>query len=141
MRIKTTSSDQTYLVGKALGQELGRMKDADPLVVALSGDLGAGKTTFVKGLAEGLGVKDNVVSPTFILIGTYKGKRKTLYHVDPYRLDDAKSLASDIKELSSQEHAVIALEWAERLKPLIPDSAIWISFHHGNADEREIVIS
>ena len=142
MRIKTTNAEQTYKLGAMLGQEIAASDIDEALVVALEGDLGAGKTTFVKGLAHGLGIKENVVSSTFILIGSYQSnpKLKTLYHIDPYRLADVSSLAPEIKELLQVPHAVIAIEWAERLKQWLPEQTIWLIFKHKNKNKREIKI-
>ena len=103
----------------------------------LSGDLGAGKTAFVRGLAEGLGVpRDEVSSPTFTLIQEYRGGRLTLFHVDLYRIEDPR----EFDELGLDEIAedgVLAIEWAERL-PQPPPDAMRISIEHAGESQRRM---
>jgi tRNA threonylcarbamoyladenosine biosynthesis protein TsaE len=107
--------------------------------VLLYGDLGAGKTAFVRGLAEGLEVPPaDVSSPTFTLVQEYRGGRVPLVHVDLYRLDDSR----EIDDLGLDEiaaGAVLAIEWAERL-PNPPGDAIRVSLEHAGEDQRQITI-
>jgi tRNA threonylcarbamoyladenosine biosynthesis protein TsaE len=100
---------------EALGEKFGRA--ARPgLVIALSGDLGAGKTQFVRGLARGLGFAGRVHSPTFTLVNEYGGGRLTLFHLDLYRLENAgQILSAGIEDFLTPE-GVSVIEWAERLK-------------------------
>ena len=100
-------------------------------VIALTGDLGAGKTTFVQGFAKGLGIKEKIISPTFVLIRQHKipNSKYILYHVDLYRLeniDDLKMLGLD--EILSNPNNIVLIEWAEKAKKLMPTNAIWIKF-------------
>jgi tRNA threonylcarbamoyladenosine biosynthesis protein TsaE len=100
---------------EALGEKLGRASDCGT-VFALSGDLGAGKTQFVKGLARGLGVTARVHSPTFTLVNEYGGGRLKLFHLDLYRLETpAQILSAGIEEYLSPD-GVTVIEWAERLE-------------------------
>ena len=90
-------------------------------VVALIGDLGAGKTEFVKGLARGLGAdEEGVTSPTFTIIQTYRGGRATLHHVDLYRIDAAAELVHIGLEDLYRDEAVVAVEWFDRFPELAP---------------------
>jgi tRNA threonylcarbamoyladenosine biosynthesis protein TsaE len=106
----TASAGETEALGAALAREL---RPGD--VVLLSGELGAGKTAFVRGLAQGLGIDDDEVSsPTFTLVHEYRGGRLTLYHVDLYRLDRAATDELGLDELGVAD-GVLAIEWPDRL--------------------------
>jgi tRNA threonylcarbamoyladenosine biosynthesis protein TsaE len=114
-------------------------------VIALFGDLGAGKTTFVQGLARGLGIKRPVTSPTFILINEYRSD-PPLYHVDCYRFPDeiskaaAEAAAIGLDELMGGD-GVCVIEWAERLAALLPSERLEVRLTWGGAHERRIEIS
>ena len=108
---------------EALGQLFGRDAKAG-LVIALSGDLGAGKTQFVKGLARGLGISARVHSPTFTLVNEYNGGRLKLFHLDLYRLETREQiLSAGIEELLKPD-GVSVIEWAERLLGEHPTSIL-----------------
>ena len=112
-------------------------------VLALEGDLGAGKTTFVQGLAEALGVSDisQVLSPTYTLVNEYPAERLTLVHIDFYRLEDANGVrALGIEEQINRDDAVVAIEWADRLPDLLPAAAVWIRLQLGEGNERQIEV-
>jgi tRNA threonylcarbamoyladenosine biosynthesis protein TsaE len=111
----TTSEDETAAVGRALAPTL-RAGD----VLLLSGNLGAGKTAFVRGLAEGLGIAaGEVSSPTFTLVHEYRGGRLTLYHADLYRLDRAATDDIGLEDMGVAD-GVLAIEWPDRLRHEIP---------------------
>jgi tRNA threonylcarbamoyladenosine biosynthesis protein TsaE len=97
----------------ALGEQWGRAASSG-LVIGLSGELGAGKTQFVKGLARGLGIPARVHSPTFILVNIYTGGRLTLFHLDLYRLDGPEQIAAAGLEEYLRPAGVAVIEWAER---------------------------
>src|SRR5829696_1827406 len=122
--ITTSTESETAAVGRELATTLSAGD-----VVLLSGDLGAGKTAFVKGLAAGLGVAtDQVSSPTFTLVQEYRGGRLPLFHVDLYRLEDARELDDlGLDEIAAD--GVLAIEWAEKL-PRPPDGAVHVSIEH-----------
>lgn len=108
-------------------------------VVALYGDLGAGKTVFVRGVADALGVREAVTSPTFTLIHEYRGTLP-LYHMDLYRLNTPR----EIMEIGVEEYfygdGVCLVEWAEKLGELLPEDAVRITIRHRDATRREITI-
>ena len=97
----------------ALGEKWGRAAQSG-LVIGLSGDLGAGKTQFVKGLARGLGIVARVQSPTYVLVNIYDGGRLSLFHLDLYRLDTPEQVAAAGLEEYLQPAGVTVIEWAER---------------------------
>lgn len=144
---RSLSSEKTKKLGEALAKKL--KPRARAAVFALKGDLGAGKTTFVQGFLHGLGVGRRAPSPTFIIMlrhslprGSRRGAFKNLFHVDAYRLSDAKHLAVlGFKDILSDPANVILVEWAERAKKILPKDAVWISFKHGkHENERHITI-
>jgi tRNA threonylcarbamoyladenosine biosynthesis protein TsaE len=107
-------------------------------IIALTGELGAGKTVIAKGIGIGLGVKEGVISPTFNYILEYDG-RLPLYHADLYRIQNAATfLAMGLDEYFERE-GVFVIEWAERVYDLLPQETIWISLA-GDGDSREITI-
>ncbi|GIU75067.1 MAG: tRNA (adenosine(37)-N6)-threonylcarbamoyltransferase complex ATPase subunit type 1 TsaE [Bryobacteraceae bacterium] len=132
----TRSEEETI----ALAAELARQWPV-PCCVVLSGELGAGKTTFAKGVAEGLGAApaDDISSPTFALIHEHGGGR--LYHVDLYRLDtEAEAASLGLDEILARP-AVVLLEWAERFPRLLPEERIEIRIEAQPDDSRRIQIT
>jgi tRNA threonylcarbamoyladenosine biosynthesis protein TsaE len=130
----THSESETADVGRRLAASL---QAGD--VVLLRGDLGAGKTVFVRGLAAGLGnAPDEVSSPTFTLLQEYRGGRLPLFHADLYRLNDPR----EVDDLGLDElgrDAITAIEWAEKL-PRTPLEAVEVSIEHGDGSTRTIRI-
>lgn len=132
MTITTHSEQETADVGRALAARLD-----EGSVVLLYGDLGAGKTAFVRGLAEGLGIPgEQVSSPTFTLIQEHRGGRLPLLHVDLYRLSDSREI-DDLGLDELGESAVVAIEWAEKL-PSPPAGSMAVRITHGDGDIREL---
>ena len=136
MRIISHSPDQTRQIGEALGRML--VKGA---VVALVGELGAGKTVFAQGLAGGLGVAPDeyVSSPSFTLVNQYRG-RVSIFHVDTYRLtNEAEMVALGYEEYFDPEGVTI-IEWANKVQDLLPVNHIIVTFRFSNERAREISI-
>jgi len=108
----STSPEQTV----ALGREFGEKARAG-MIVGLKGDLGAGKTQFVRGVAAGVGATDRVHSPTFALINEYLNGRMPIFHIDLYRLETAEAiLSAGLEEFFQQKEGVTLIEWFERLE-------------------------
>ncbi len=132
-QVVTQSEAETIALGRSVGETL-----RPGSVVLLSGDLGAGKTAFVRGLAAGVGVpEEEVSSPTFTLIQEYRG-RVTLHHVDLYRIAKGESDDLGLEELA--ESAAVAIEWAEKLPRPVP-GAIRVQMEDLGGDERLVTIT
>lgn len=122
----------------AWGEAIGREARA-PLVVALAGDLGAGKTTLAQAICRGYGVAQPVTSPTFALVHEYAAPRGEVLHLDLYRLDDDRALDSiGLDELLARD-ALVIVEWPERARGRLPKSTRWIRLAVGaDPDERDV---
>lgn len=125
---------------KEFGLKLGSiLKSGD--FICLTGDLGAGKTTLSKSIAKGLGVEDDVTSPTFNIISEYKG-RENLYHFDVYRILDEEAMYDLGYEEYFYGDGVCIVEWASQIEDLIPEDHLWLDIRLGeNIDKREVFIS
>ena len=139
MTIETNSQDETKELGRAIGE---RLEAGD--VVCLTGDLGVGKTVFVQGVAEGLGIEEGICSPTFTLIQEYYEGRLPLYHFDVYRIAGC----TDMDELGYEEYfygkGVCLVEWGELVRELFPENSIYITIEkelEKGFDYRKITIS
>ena len=137
IEIRTCSSNETVDAGLALGKIL---KKGD--IVCLGGDLGVGKTAFTSGIAEALGIKGYITSPTFTIVNEYKAKIP-LYHFDVYRI----SYSDEMFEIGFEEYVegggVVVIEWANRIKDILPPSYIWVEIKKDlsqGQDLRTIVI-
>ena len=126
----------------AIAEEIGRSAPAGT-VLALKGDLGAGKTVFAQGVAKGLGISEAVDSPTFTILKIYEGGRLPLYHFDVYRLEDADEMG----ELGLDEYldgdGLCLIEWAELIADILPPDTIYITIEReedGDFDHRRIRI-
>ena len=132
------SKEETYNFALELGEKV-----KAPCLICLDGDLGAGKTVFAKGLAKGLGVEDNIVSPTFVLFNVYEKGRLPFYHFDVYRIEEPE----EMYEIGYEEYffstGVCLVEWASLIKELIPNEAAHILIEKDpekGEDYRRIVI-
>ncbi len=136
LEIATRSAKETQKIARMFAEKLIRApRRGGARVLALQGNLGAGKTTFTQGFARALGVKENVLSPTFVLMKIYplkKGNFRHLIHIDCYRLASPKDLVHlGFKELLKDKDAVILIEWADRIKKILPRNTTWLKFTHG----------
>jgi tRNA threonylcarbamoyladenosine biosynthesis protein TsaE len=127
------SPEQTRRLGAHLG---GALRAGD--VICLQGDLGAGKTTFVQGVAQGWGARDSVSSPTFVLVNVYRrGDEARLFHMDAYRLDSAPE-AEELDLDSMLAGGPLLIEWPERIGGIVPPNRLWIRFNHVDDEERKM---
>lgn len=114
-------------------------------VLSLRGDLGSGKTTFVQGLAEGLGVAERIISPTFVLMKKFKvyGLRfKFFYHIDCYRLQKPEEILDlGWREIMAEPKNIVVIEWPERIKKFLPKETIRIDFRFVDKNQREIKLA
>ena len=145
IEIITKSSKETKKAGMALGQIWGREPLSNKaLVVALEGDLGSGKTTFIQGLAQGLKVKENILSPTFVIQKDFLLKLKNfknLYHIDAYRLKNPEELLElGFKDLIGNPENLIVIEWADKIKKILPKNILRIKFENLGENKRRIKI-
>lgn len=119
-------------------------KNSKAHIFALTGELGAGKTVFVQGFAKALGIKEKIISPTFILIRQHQipTTMKVLYHIDLYRLENIKNLHHlGLEELWSNPGSIVIIEWAEKIKKQLPKNTTWISISIVKNNVRKITIS
>jgi tRNA threonylcarbamoyladenosine biosynthesis protein TsaE len=132
----TNSAEETVALGRKFALDL-----APPLVVLLRGDLGAGKTTLVKGMAEGFraALADDVTSPTFTLIHEYRGPRVVLYHIDLYRIDTERELETLALSDLYAPNSILLIEWGEKFPRLLQDMNVEISLERVGETRRRIL--
>lgn len=142
----TEKKEETKKLGKLLAQEL-----TGGEVICLCGELGAGKTTFTQGLLEGLGAEKPYTSPTFVVMKEYERKMtkskfpisnkiRKIYHFDAYRLEEKDFSALGWEEIIADESNICIIEWADKIKKIIPERAIWIEFEWCDEKRRKIIL-
>lgn len=143
--ITTRSANETKKIASILAREASKTKiDASALVIALSGNLGAGKTTFTQGFARALGIRERVLSPTFVIMKIYalqkRARAQHFVHIDCYRIHSPRDITPlGVKEIFKDKDAIILIEWPERIRTLIPKSALWVKFRHGKKENERIL--
>ena len=135
MQIRTTSPEQTEAVGRQLAA---RLRPGD--VIAYYGDLGAGKTAFTRGLAAGLGVTEQVTSPTYTIVNEYLGGRLPLFHFDMYRLSSSDDLWDIGWEDYLERGGVCAVEWSENVADALPENTVRVRIDRDGDTGRRITI-
>jgi tRNA threonylcarbamoyladenosine biosynthesis protein TsaE len=151
MEITTKSAEETQKVGEKFADSFLKERK-NSLIVALVGDLGSGKTTFIQGFARGLSIKQRIISPTYILMRKYdipsttkkKNKIREFYHVDLYRLEG--DVGGEVKQLGltdiwGKRGNVVMIEWAEKIGNKIPKSSYTINFEYESENSRKIKIN
>lgn len=136
LQVKSASAEETQAFARKLA--LGLKKNA---LVCLFGDLGAGKTTFVKGFASAFGINEkSVKSPTFVLWHTYDGSKGRLHHLDCYRIEKPEDFGNEMLHLLEQNDGTIVIEWAQNIEPFLPEDRIDIHFEHVAPNIRTITV-
>lgn len=141
LKIISKSSGQTQKIATNLAQSLKRGR-----IIAFEGNLGAGKTTFIQGLAHGLGVKEKISSPTFVIFKKYKVTHqeniKWLYHFDLYRINNIDEVIDlGLEDIIKEEKSIIAIEWAEKIKKILPKDVLQIKIKNINKNKRKFIFS
>ncbi len=139
----TTSSGQTKKLGERLAKGIKKKKlKKTAFVIGLEGELGGGKTTFLQGFAKGLGIKERILSPTFVILKRFKMKSRNFYHIDCYRIQKTKEVIDlGFKEIVSNPKNIVVIEWANRIKKIMPKKTIWIKFDFIDEKTRKIIFS
>jgi tRNA threonylcarbamoyladenosine biosynthesis protein TsaE len=134
----TNSAEETIALGRGLASALG-----PPKLVLLRGDLGAGKTTLVKGIAQGFEAasEEDVTSPTFTLVHEYRGPSATLYHIDLYRVDTPRELETLGLDDLMGDNSVLLIEWGEKFARFEGERDVEIAFERISDNERKIRLS
>lgn len=133
----TNNLRETQKIAEDIAQQL---KGGE--IIALHGELGSGKTTFAQGLAKGLGITKRIISPTFIIMRTYKTGSKNFYHIDLYRVESQNDIEGlGIKEILADKNVIVAIEWAEKIQTLLPQERIDMRLEYVSESKRRIVIN
>ena len=130
----TAGEEQTEALGVRLGQLI-----QPGAVIAYTGDLGAGKTAFTRGLARGLGIPDRVTSPTFTIVNEYEGGRLPLFHFDMYRLGSSDELFDIGWEDYLARGGVCAVEWSENVEEALDRQTIWVEIRRGEGHDQRVI--
>jgi len=141
----TKNQKETISLGKEIAKNLiKKKKRKKALILALIGDLGGGKTTFLKGFAKGIGIKEKILSPSFILIRKFEIPKQTLnfknfYHIDCYRIEKPKEiLALDFKKIIDNPQNIVAIEWADKIRKILPKKILVLKFEVLGKTKRKI---
>ena len=134
----TSNPSQTRQAGKLLAKEVLKTKPGKrAFVFGLRGDLGGGKTTFLQGFARGLGIRQKILSPTFVIMRKFNN----FYHLDCYRLKKPQEIVDlGFKKIIAGPENIVAVEWADRVRKIMPKNTIWINLEFIDDKKRKIVI-
>jgi len=132
--MNTDSVEETMDIGRKIGQKVSR-----GMTICLTGDLGTGKTHFAKGLAEGLGIKDNITSPTFTIVNEYHEGRIPFYHFDVYRVNDIDEILQVGFEEYVYGQGVTLIEWADMIEAILPDEFIHVKIEKTQNENERII--
>ena len=138
LEIFTSNPSETRRTGVLLAEEILKTRPAKTAsVIGLVGDLGGGKTTFLQGFARGLRVRGKILSPTFIIMR----RLGNFYHIDCYRIQKPQELLSlGFKKIIADPRNIVAIEWADRIRSIMPLNTIWLNFEFLTKKKRKIVV-
>ena len=144
MEFITNSPRQTKKLGRQFAEKILKRKLGEKaFVIGLLGDLGGGKTAFLQGFAKGLGIKEKITSPTFVIMKKFGIKNpnfKIFCHIDCYRTKKAAEISDlGFKEIISSNRNIVAVEWADKIKKILPDDAAILKFEFINEKTRKII--
>jgi tRNA threonylcarbamoyladenosine biosynthesis protein TsaE len=136
-KITTNSAKETQELGAKLAKEILKKPSKSALVIGLQGNLGGGKTTFLQGFAKGLGIKEKILSPTFVI----QKRFGNFYHIDCYRINQPEEILElGWEKIISNPKNIIAVEWPEKIKKYLPKIVIYIGFEFIDENKRDIII-
>ncbi len=150
MRFHTAHPDETAHLAPKIVSEAARLQHNHAVIICLSGDLGAGKTTLVKGIAQELGILETITSPTFVILKKYHLPESSAYasqftyliHIDAYRLQGGADMqALGFIEMTQDPSSLIVIEWPERIKDALPNGIVNVIIEHVGMSERNILIT
>jgi len=142
----TNSFEETQSLGEILAKQIIKNgPDNSAVVLGLQGNLGGGKTTFLQGFAKGLGIKEKILSPTFVILKHFKitnSKFSDFYHIDCYRIGKPEEILElDFKEIILNPKNIVTIEWSEKIEKFLPKSTAFIEFEFVDESQRKIVIN
>jgi len=132
------TAQEMQKMGNDLAERILKEDKNKALIIGLEGELGSGKTTFIQGLAKGLGIEELITSPTFVIMKKYDFSKGKLYHIDCYRIDLKDLIELDFKEIINNPKNIVVIEWAEKVKDILPKNTIWMKFEYLDKDKRKV---
>lgn len=143
-KVTTESVEETELFAARLAADLAGERTGRPIVLALTGDLGAGKTAFTRGFLRALGVRKNITSPTFVVMRRFSLPSKSAftnaYHMDAYRVSAEDAGPLGLLEIMNDPKSVLIIEWADRLGAVVPSDAIRVECTYGKRENERVFI-
>ena len=138
------NNQETRSLGRFLARAIGcRKLPFRSFIVGLEGDLGSGKTTFTQGFAKGLGIKEKILSPTFVIAKRFTIRKcfwKNFFHIDLYRLKSKREVKKlNWDQILNNKNSIVLIEWADKAKNFLPKNILWVNFKHCSEKEREVI--